>query len=745
MDKAMCLSRSAVFLINLVQDVNVLRPLLFMSARDFRFETTMLVSTKFIARDLQGVWLNELEQLRSETGAKIEFFDSDWEAHRHLNGRGLIFAASESHLPNHATTHNVFRHAPPGYLRVTLQHGFECVGFRHSAEHVRAHGQTVSFAADVVCAWSNADQLTSLAPSQRNKLLVTGPTSVLQMPTGHFDRTSGAPGLVCENLHSVRFQDSTHTRDQFLETFSEFANLIAKQKRRVSLRPHVGGQYSLKGMLALPSNVDVENAPLYRLDLRRFAYGISPPSSVLIDMLLAGIPTAVWRDTNDCIDVGNFEGLTVISSPAEWVQFARQAEEDPERFLNRQRRFLERQQMPLEPKDVFRRFAGLFQAAERMEVRAPGSVAERERILFVASGHLPTLQLSFEKPLAPLVARGEIATRLLTEQQIRRQTGISEDSPRARAWIEEQLDSYNPSAIVFCRYSGPAYETILGWAKREQVPAIYHIDDDLLAIPRDIGERKFAYHNAPERLSAVTELLKSADLVYASGERLKSRLVSRFPDLHVVAGDIYCASTILRRPNQNAFCKIGYMASADHAHNLEMIMPAIEQLLDCNPGVCFELFGSISLPEGLKRFGNRTTTMPAIADYDDFLHHLAEQEWDVGICPLSPIEFNLVKANTKWVEYTATGAAVVASRGTVYDECCANGCGLLAASVDDWFSALDFLVNDVEERLAIVQRAQAKLGQQYNISTLREQVLRVMALGHEAVRARREAARSMRV
>jgi hypothetical protein len=181
---------------------------------------------------------------------------------------------------------------------------------------------------------------------------------------------------------------------------------------------------------------------------------------------------------------------------------------------------------------------------------------------------------------------------------------------------------------------------------------------------------------------------------------------------------------------------VGYTASADHAHNLEMILPAIEMLLERNPQVQFALFGSIPVPGSLKRFGDRITTAPAVADYDCFLNELAKGEWDVGICPLAPIDFNMMKANTKWVEYTAVGAAVVASRGTVYDDCCAGGCGILADSVDEWFSALNLLVNDVDERIATVQRAQAKLEQEYSIAGLREQVFNVVAQAFGALRAR---------
>ena len=720
--------RTSVFLVNLVQDVNILRPLIYMASRDFGLDVLILVSNKFSGRDLFGIWQNELAQITAETGARVEYFASDWEARQHLDGEGLIIAASESHLHNHVTTHSVFRHAPSTYLRVTLQHGFECVGFRHSADHVRAHGSTASFGADIVCAWQPADQLFSMSPSQRNKLLVTGPTSVLQMHRGAVERAHDAPGLVCENLHSVRLNGAGDFKGEFVDSFAEFCRGMDKEVKEVVLRPHPGGQYVLKNKLPLPSNARINNAPMYRLDLRQFSYGISAPSSVLVDMLLAGIPTAVWRDQEGGIDAGNYGGLTAVTTPADWIEFGKAASADPKAFLELQERFLERQAMPLDPRDVFERYARLFQTAQSVEIRPTGFVAESERLLFVANGNVPTLQLSFEKPLAPLVARGEVASKLWTEQYL---AGLGDGEPGA-ADIDGLLDCYNPSAIVFCRYSGAGFEPIVDWARRNDVPVVYHIDDDLLAIPPDIGQRKYEHHNAPERLASVRFLLTAADLVYASTEKLRRRLLEYFPELPIMAGKIYCSGSVLRRPSPGAGRKVGYMASADHAHNLDMVLPAIERLLDQNPHVQFELFGSIPVPNSLQRFGSRVSTAPPVANYAKFLEEFAARQWDVGICPLVPIDFNMMKANTKWVEYTGCGVAVVASGGTVYDDCCSGDCGILAQTEDEWFDAINLLINDDRERVAMVGRAQERLDREYNIGRLREQVLEVISAARKA-------------
>jgi hypothetical protein len=321
---------------------------------------------------MQGIWSQELANLCGDAGATLHFFHDDWDAHSQMAGASLIFAASESHLPNHATAHNLMRHAPAGALRVTVQHGFECVGFLHSADHDRAHGRTASFGADLLCAWSD-DGLASLAPSQRSKVVVTGPTSVLQAPADAVVRQLRAPGIVCENLHSVRMSGAADFKLEFISNFAAFSRLLARRRRQVVLRPHPGGQYALKSKFPLPANASIENAPIYRLDLRQYAYGISAPSSVVIDMLFAGIPTAIWRNRGGGIDVSNYEGLPIVSTPDEWARFARDAEHDPQPFIADQQAFLARQQLSFDPHQIYERFAAIFSAARSAAESSRGS------------------------------------------------------------------------------------------------------------------------------------------------------------------------------------------------------------------------------------------------------------------------------------------------------------------------------------------------------------------------------------
>jgi len=93
---------------------------------------------------------------------------------------------------------------------------------------------------------------------------------------------------------------------------------------------------------------------------------------------------------------------------------------------------------------------------------------------------------------------------------------------------------------------------------------------------------------------------------------------------------------------------------------------------------------------------------------------------------LAPTPFNAAKSINKWVEYTSVGTAVIASAGTIYDECCSEGCGLLVNTTEEWLEALEVLANDSVRRFKQVAQAQRRLEMEYSVERLCDQVLDVI-------------------
>lgn len=362
--------------------------------------------------------------------------------------------------------------------------------------------------------------------------------------------------------------------------------------------------------------------------------------------------------------------------------------------------------------------------------QSQGREAAPMRLLVVANAMIPTLQLCLLMPLAKLIESGECFVDFLTDQQLKERFAKSLRSVEAWAWIEERWLTANPTYLVFCRYSGPHAESLLTLAKRNGVPSLYCIDDDLLHVPRELGKTKFDFHNQPLRLQAVRYLLDHVDLVYCSNSRLKRRLreIGIVGNLH--AGQIFCAGEPMSPAELRPVRTIGYMGF-DHAHDFEVALPGLVKVLHRFPHLRFELFGKIPKPTVLDEFGGRIEVLPVVSDYGEFLKALAARRWDIGICPLAPTDFNRVKNVNKWIEYTAVGTAVVATKGMIYDECCADGCGTLATTADEWFASMETLISDSKLRFQLVSRAQNRLQQDYSLDSLRDQVMRVFHQARE--------------
>lgn len=345
----------------------------------------------------------------------------------------------------------------------------------------------------------------------------------------------------------------------------------------------------------------------------------------------------------------------------------------------------------------------------------PRPANPRERILVLTDNVSATQQISFAQPLARLAAAGEIELRL---QRL------------LKVGMREMLAEFNPTIIIFSRCVLPGGIKLLNLLRGMKGVAIMaHLDDDLLDVPITIGERKYAYYVDPDRLGALRELLDTGDLVYVSTPTLGDVLVEHQVKAPIFRGDIYCSvEGDVDQPLLPATGPvIGYMATGGHGGDLELVAPAIERLMTEIPSLRFETFGSIEPNPRLARFGSRILHHEPVANYESFIDTLKGLGWWVGIAPLEDTRFNRCKADTKWVEYSLAGIAVVASDLPVYERACADGAGLLADGEDAWYAALNTLIRDGARRRAMVAAARAKLRTTYSREALERQVVNMIA------------------
>lgn len=341
------------FLVDLVQDVGALRDVMLLAREVTDAELLVLKSRRFATLDKLNVWQQELETLCGAAEIKIVEFEDEFSAYRSLVGRrGLLFSASESDVPAHAVCHAVFAAAPTSFLRVTLQHGFECVGFLHNAAHENAYGRRVRFNADIVATWADPIHLSSLGYHEVPKAFVCGPPMALRKwDAAPNESSTEFRALFCENFHSVRLQGAG-VQQEYLELVAAFAERMQAGGGAMTVRPHPTGQFASNnpGSFKIPS-IEFSTLPIYREQLQRFSFAVSAPSSVLIDLALAGVPVAVWCDSAGHIDTRNYEGLHHVTTLDECWDFAVRALTGKDELITQQRQFLRKSGIPTDVSD----------------------------------------------------------------------------------------------------------------------------------------------------------------------------------------------------------------------------------------------------------------------------------------------------------------------------------------------------------------------------------------------------------
>ena len=353
-----------------------------------------------------------------------------------------------------------------------------------------------------------------------------------------------------------------------------------------------------------------------------------------------------------------------------------------------------------------------------------GNIAAPNVLIFTE--HLnATHIISFDIPLRNMHARGDINFAVVDSRNV----ALSDDpfsEQRTPCW-EIWCDRFKPDLVVMTRYALPFPREIIAFLKASGIPVIYHIDDNLLDLPPSLGADVLQRQANDGVIDARTHLLSCCDTIYASTAHLAEILRSKFPGKPVFHG-IYASYPQLQAQavTHGERTVIGYMGSRGHQADLALAVPALLKLLDERPALHFEVYGTIHMPEILRRFGDRVQSIPVTKSYRDFLVKLSSLDWHVGLAPLVNEPFNLCKAPTKYIEYTACGISVVASDIPVYSDAMPRDGGILTQ--DDWYGAITTMLDDGERRGSSLRTARAHCAEVYSIRNLEQQLADLFGL-----------------
>lgn len=225
---------------------------------------------------------------------------------REISNLSCLISSSESSVLAHAYAHEVFLGLSEPIVKITLQHGWECLGFTQHYEQVESFRGNVRSAADVVCPWS-AEPRATLSFADGNQKVVAIGVCKFTFESGMWPGrpiiadTHGVPRvLIADNRMSPRFTGTTEMRH-----WDIFASDVSSDKRlSVSHRFH-----------QRDATLGIDHVT--SLSLRGCSYVVSPPSTILIDALSEGCIPIGFSTGAIPRNLENFGPIHFVSTHAE--------------------------------------------------------------------------------------------------------------------------------------------------------------------------------------------------------------------------------------------------------------------------------------------------------------------------------------------------------------------------------------------------------------------------------------------
>lgn len=237
---------------------------------------------------------------------------------------------------------------------------------------------------------------------------------------------------------------------------------------------------------------------------------------------------------------------------------------------------------------------------------------------------------------------------------------------------------------------------------------VYFTDDDLSS--NEVLTKGYS----KDDIEIFHYFLDNANLIVVTTEYLKEKLSGYRSPIIIIPNYIderLIIRHIVNRETKNKKI-VGYMGTATHNEDLEIIVPALIEFQQRHRDVLYEFVG-VHNNVGFQNIPSindlvyRIVSPPVYAsEYPLFyLWWTSSIYWDFAIAPLRNIDFNLFKSNIKFLDYAAIGVPGIFSNLDVYQKT-VSGRGLLTRNTNDcWLSALQSFHDDEELRSTLRKEA----------------------------------------
>ena len=241
---------------------------------------------------------------------------------------------------------------------------------------------------------------------------------------------------------------------------------------------------------------------------------------------------------------------------------------------------------------------------------------------------------------------------------------------------------------------------ILREARRLSKPVLVDLDDWLPGL--HAGHSDAMLTTRPSRETTRT-VLRAAHAITVSTPVIAERCAALGLRAHVLPNAINC-DQFSRHSYSGGTITIAFCGSLSHRDDVPLITPALRQLLHDKPGHVRVV--SVGCPiDGLK--GMQGYTHHAFVPATEYPQLLSNLQIDIGLAPLHDTPFNQAKSDIKYLEYSAVGAATIASPIAPYQASIRADRGTLVSenTSEAWAAAIQHAVTEVRLRQNLATNA----------------------------------------
>lgn len=261
------------------------------------------------------------------------------------------------------------------------------------------------------------------------------------------------------------------------------------------------------------------------------------------------------------------------------------------------------------------------------------------------------------------------------------------------------------------------------YALRKNSKRLFYDFDDALMFK----DSKNAAQDSPKRMARFVRTVRSADLVIAGNEYLKSFAIKENPKTFIIPTPIDM-QRYLEKPYKASLDEfiIGWIGSCSTLFYLKRLRSVWDALFDKYPQVRLKIISNAFFD---------CDRMPVIKkewkyeeEIDD-LHTL-----NVGLMPLTDDPWSRGKCGFKLLQYMAVGVPAVCSPVGVNREIVADGLnGFWACNEAEWIDKIGELIKDIKLRDEMGKRARKTVREQYSVGVAGKRMLELFELAYRGV------------